>query len=40
MFAIYSQNHMKQMNTLLGENAQFLDIKAVSTYNYHCVLKG
>jgi hypothetical protein len=31
IFAIY-ESHMKQLNTLLEENAQFLDINAVSVH--------
>jgi hypothetical protein len=38
--AVYSENHTKYINTLCGQNAEFLNIKAGGTYNYHWVLKG
>jgi hypothetical protein len=40
IIAVYSQNHMKGINTLCGQNAEVLVIKAGDTYSYHCVLKS
>jgi lipoate-protein ligase B len=40
IIAVYSENHMKLINTLCGKHAELLDVKAGGTYTYHCVLKG
>jgi hypothetical protein len=38
--AVYSENHTKPINTLCGQNAKLLNIKAGSMYSYHWVLKS
>jgi lipoate-protein ligase B len=37
--ALYTENHMKQVNTLCRQNAELLIIKAGGTYTYHRALK-
>jgi hypothetical protein len=37
--AVYCENHMEHINTLCGQNADLLNIKAGGTYSYRCVLK-
>jgi hypothetical protein len=39
IIAVYSENNMKQINTLRGENAKLLIVKADGTYNYQEALK-
>jgi hypothetical protein len=36
---VYSENHMKPINTFCEQNAESLIIKARGTYSYHCGLK-
>jgi hypothetical protein len=38
--AVYSQNHMKPINTFCGQNAELLTVKAGGTYSYDWALKG
>jgi hypothetical protein len=33
--AVYCENHTEHINTLCGQNAEFLDIKAGGIYIYH-----
>jgi hypothetical protein len=40
IMAVYSENHKKPADTLCGQNAELLSVKAGGTYNYHLVLKG
>jgi hypothetical protein len=40
IIAVYSENHMKPINTLCGQNAEILIIKAGGTYSYHWGFKG
>jgi hypothetical protein len=36
---VYSENHMKPINTLCGQNAELLNVKVGGTYSYHCAFK-
>jgi hypothetical protein len=38
IIAVYSENHMKLIKTLCGENAELLTDKAGVTYSYHWAL--
>jgi hypothetical protein len=38
--AVYSGKHMKLTNTLGGQNAELLFVRAGGTKSYHCILKG
>jgi hypothetical protein len=38
--AVYCENHTQHINTLCGQNEEFLNVKAGGTYSYHCGLKG
>jgi hypothetical protein len=40
IIVVYSENHMKSLNTLCGQNAKLLIIKAGGRYSYHWALKG
>jgi hypothetical protein len=40
IIAVYSENHMKPINTLCGQNTELLIIKVTSTHTYHWALKG
>jgi hypothetical protein len=40
IIVVYSENHMKHINTRCGKNAEFFNVKAGGTYSYHCALKG
>jgi hypothetical protein len=40
MLAVYSENHMKPINTLCGHNTELLIVKVAGTYSYHWVLNG
>jgi hypothetical protein len=33
--AVYSENHMKPINTLCGQNVRISDVKAGGTYRHH-----
>jgi hypothetical protein len=35
IFCAYSENDMKQINTMCVENTEFLKAKAGGTYSYH-----
>jgi hypothetical protein len=38
---LYSENHMKPVNTVRGQNTVLCSVKADATYsNNHCALKG
>jgi hypothetical protein len=37
---VYSENDIKPINTLCGQNAELLIVEAGGTYSYHWVLKG
>jgi hypothetical protein len=39
IIAVYSENHMKPINTLCGQNEELLVVKAGGAYNYHWFLK-
>jgi hypothetical protein len=40
IIAVYSENHMKPINTLCGKNAELLIVKEGGTYSYHYALKN
>jgi hypothetical protein len=40
IITVYSENHTKPINTLCGQNAMLLIVKARGTNSYHWVLKG
>jgi hypothetical protein len=40
IITVYSENNTKLINTLYGQNAEILNVKAGGTYNYHSALKG
>jgi hypothetical protein len=40
MAYVYFENLMKPKNTLCGQNAELLVVKASGTYFYHWTLKG
>jgi hypothetical protein len=40
IIAIYSENYMKQINTLCGQNAELLIIIACGICSYQWALKG
>jgi hypothetical protein len=40
IIVVYSKNHMKQIITLYGQNAEFYNVKVGGTYIYHCASKG
>jgi hypothetical protein len=35
VIAVYGENHMKPINTLCGQKAELLFVKAGGTYSYH-----
>ena len=35
IFAVYSEIHTKYINTLCGQNVEFLNLKLVGTYSNH-----
>jgi hypothetical protein len=37
---VYSENHLKPINILWGQNAEFFTVKAGGTCSYHYALKG
>jgi hypothetical protein len=39
IIAVYSESHMKPVNTLCGQNAELLIPKAGGTYSYHWNLR-
>jgi hypothetical protein len=40
IIAVYSQIHTKHINTLCGQNVEFVNIKPGGTYSKLCPLKG
>jgi len=40
IIAVYSQIHTKHINTVCGQNVEFLNVKPDGTYNDHWGLKG
>jgi hypothetical protein len=40
IIALYSEKHTKPINTLCGQNAELLTVKAGGKYMYHRVLKS
>jgi hypothetical protein len=38
IIAVCSQIHTKHINTVCGQNVEFLYVKLVGTYNNHCAL--
>jgi hypothetical protein len=40
IIAVYCENHTEHINTLCGQNAEFLNVEEGGTYGYRCVLKG
>jgi hypothetical protein len=38
--AVYCENHMEHIDTLCGQNAQFLNVKVGGIYSYHCAVEG
>jgi hypothetical protein len=38
--AAYSENHMKHLNIICGQNAEFLNSEASGTYSNDCALTG
>jgi hypothetical protein len=39
IIAVYSENHMKPINTLCGKNAELLTVKAGGAYSYRWALQ-
>jgi hypothetical protein len=39
IIAFYSENHTKSINTLCGQNAELLNVKAGGKYSYRSALK-
>jgi hypothetical protein len=40
IISVYRNNHTKHINALRRQNAEFVNVKAGSTYGNHCALKG
>jgi hypothetical protein len=40
IITVYSENHMKPINSLCGQNAGQMIVKADCTFHYHWALKG
>jgi hypothetical protein len=40
IIAVYSENHMKLINPICGQNAELLIVKAGGAYTCHWALKG
>jgi hypothetical protein len=40
IITFYSKNHIKTINTLCGQNTEFLNVKVGGTYSYRWALKG
>jgi hypothetical protein len=40
IIAVYSENHTKTKNTICGQMAELLVVKAGGTYSHHWALKG
>jgi hypothetical protein len=39
IIAVYFENHMKPINTLCGQNEDFVNVQAYGKYRYYCALK-
>jgi hypothetical protein len=40
IIAVFSQNHTKHINTLCGQNTEFVNVKGGGTYSDHRILEG
>jgi hypothetical protein len=40
ILAVCSEIHTKHINTLCGQNVEFVDVEPGGTYNNHLALKG
>lgn len=40
IIAVYSKNHLKPINKISGQNAEFKTVKACCIHSYHCALEG
>jgi hypothetical protein len=40
IIAVFSQVHTKHINTLCGQNVEFVNVKSGGIYSYHWVLYG
>jgi len=40
IIAVCSEIHIKHLNTLCGQNVEFVNVKHGGTYNNHRALKG
>jgi hypothetical protein len=40
IIAVCSEIHTKHINTLCGQNVEFVNVRSGSTYSKHCALKG
>jgi hypothetical protein len=40
IIAVCSQIHTKHINTLCGQNVEFVNVKPGGTYSYHWALEG
>ena len=40
IIAVYSQIHTKYINTLCGQDVEFVNFKLGGTYSYHWSLEG
>ena len=40
LIAVCSEIHIKHINTVWGQNAEFLNVKPGGTYSNHWALKG
>jgi len=40
IIAVYSEIHTKHINTLCGQNVEFVSVKLGGTYSDHWALKG
>jgi translation initiation factor IF-1 len=36
--AVYCENHTEHTNTLCGQNAEYVNVRAGGIYSNHCVL--
>jgi hypothetical protein len=39
IITVYSENHVKPIHTLCGQNAQLLNDEAGGAYSYYCALE-
>jgi hypothetical protein len=40
IIAVYSENYIKPINIICGQNAELQIVEASGTYSYHWALKG